>query len=540
MTLFLQTFKNTNTMKARYFFLAAALFAAGQLLAQETYQNAKVTIEDLNGTARYVGTGGALDALGAEISTAGTNPAGIGLFRRGKVEATVGVVSQQDAAEYNHGNATNVSFDQAGFVWSNRTGETSFVNLAFNYHKSRNFDYILSADAAFGATTPEGNTVYASQNKLSYMKLINGYMYQLDPEGFPMWNRELSSCNQLDDLYEKNVLYASGEEFPYFYEAQSYDFDRAHKGYIGEYDLNISGNINDRVYLGLTVGLHDVHYKHIGDYTEKIFPNEENINKLNVYDERKITGVGADVKAGILFRPISYMPLIIGASISSPIYYDLKTSNYTELSDGRNTSWASDEYKYKIYTPWKFGLNAGYTDGRYFALGATYEYSDYGSILTRVDDDGSYYIYDYYESSHNDKDMNYHTENTLKGVSTIKLGAEVKPIPELALRCGYNYVSPAYNKLGFKDGSIQSNGSYVSSATDFTNWKATNRFTLGLGYRLGKTNIDVAYQYSNTKGDFYPFMSYEDVEFYSFDNIAKAVEVSNKRHQVVCTIGYAF
>ena len=509
-------------------------------MAQETYQNAKVTIEDLNGTARYVGTGGALDALGAEISTAGTNPAGIGLFRRGKVEATVGVVSQQDAAEYNHGNATNVSFDQAGFVWSNRTGETSFVNLAFNYHKSRNFDYILSADAAFGATTPEGNTVYASQNKLSYMKLINGYMYQLDPEGFPMWNRELSSCNQLDDLYEKNVLYASGEEFPYFYEAQSYDFDRAHKGYIGEYDLNISGNINDRVYLGLTVGLHDVHYKHIGDYTEKIFPNEENINKLNVYDERKITGVGADVKAGILFRPISYMPLIIGASISSPIYYDLKTSNYTELSDGRNTSWASDEYKYKIYTPWKFGLNAGYTDGRYFALGATYEYSDYGSILTRVDDDGSYYIYDYYESSHNDKDMNYHTENTLKGVSTIKLGAEVKPIPELALRCGYNYVSPAYNKLGFKDGSIQSNGSYVSSATDFTNWKATNRFTLGLGYRLGKTNIDVAYQYSNTKGDFYPFMSYEDVEFYSFDNIAKAVEVSNKRHQVVCTIGYAF
>ena len=527
-------------MKARTIYMAVALLVAGQMAAQETYENAKVSIEDLNGTARYVGSGGALDALGAEISTISTNPAGIGLFRHSKVDVSAGVVSQQDAAEYNHGKATNMSFDQAGFVWASRTGERSFVNVAFNYHKSRNFDYILSADAAFGSQTPEGQTVYASQNKLSYMKLINGYMYQLDAKGYPIYDRDLASCNQLDDLYERNLLYASGEDIPYFYEAQSYDFDRAHKGYIGEYDINISGNLNDRVYLGLTLGIHDVHYKHIGDYTEKILPNPDNINRINVYDERKITGVGADIKAGILFRPVEELPLILGASISSPIYYDLKTSNYTEMSDGKNTSWASDEYKYKLYTPWKFGLNAGYTDGRYFALGATFDYADYGSVKTRINDGGDYYAYEYYESSHNDSEMNKHTDETLKGVCTLKVGAEVKPTPELALRAGYNYVSPVFSKIGFKDGLIQSNGSYVSSATDFTNWKATNRFTLGLGYRLGKTNLDVAYQYSNTKGDFYPFASYEDNEFYSFDNIAKGVEVNNKRHQVVCTIGYTF
>ena len=53
--------------------------------AQETYENAKVITEDLNGTARYVGMGGATDALGADISTISTNPAGIGLFRHSKV-----------------------------------------------------------------------------------------------------------------------------------------------------------------------------------------------------------------------------------------------------------------------------------------------------------------------------------------------------------------------------------------------------------------------------------------------------------------------
>ena len=50
--------------------------------AQETYENAILANEDLNGTARYVGMGGALEALGADISTIGSNPAGIGLFRK--------------------------------------------------------------------------------------------------------------------------------------------------------------------------------------------------------------------------------------------------------------------------------------------------------------------------------------------------------------------------------------------------------------------------------------------------------------------------
>ena len=54
-------------MKIKYFLMAVALLSAGQAAAQETYENAKIAGEDLNGTARYVGMGGALDALGADI-----------------------------------------------------------------------------------------------------------------------------------------------------------------------------------------------------------------------------------------------------------------------------------------------------------------------------------------------------------------------------------------------------------------------------------------------------------------------------------------
>ena len=41
-----------------------ALASVGAVMAQETYENAKIATEDLNGTARYVGMGGAMDALG--------------------------------------------------------------------------------------------------------------------------------------------------------------------------------------------------------------------------------------------------------------------------------------------------------------------------------------------------------------------------------------------------------------------------------------------------------------------------------------------
>ena len=136
--------------------------------------------------------------------------------------------------------------------------------------------------------------------------------------------------------------------------------------------------------------------------------------------------------------------------------------------------------------------------------------------------------------------MNRHTKNTLKGVSTLKVGAELKPYPELAVRLGYNYVSPMYRSDGFKDGTLEADGSLFASATDYTNWKSTNRITCGLGYMLGKVNLDLTYQYSATDGEFSPFMNYVDNADTSENNVANAVNVSNKRHQLLFTIGYHF
>ncbi len=524
--------------------------------AQETYENTKLIDNDLNGTARYVGMGGAMEALGADISVINSNPAGIGLFRRSSGSVSFGLVSQDGASSFKYGNKTNASFDQAGFVYSLRDGRRTFINFGFNYHKSKNFDYILNAASGLNG---------ASQHKLSYMKaLANENNLDKTSSG---WRGKFAYTSQLDNLYYNTLMMTSSDGF-FYNDASRYEFGRAETGYIGEYDFNTSVNVNDRVYLGITIGIHDVHYTGHSLYNEALVNlNNQTVGDITVNDERRITGTGYNASFGIIFRPVDASPFRIGLSVTTPTWYDLKTSNYTYLINNTKADGGGklqgdypnyttgESYEFKLFTPWKFGVSLGHTVGNYLALGASYEYADYSRLDTRVNDgyDVDYWG-DVYEHSSSDEPMNRHTRETLKAVSTFKIGAEAKVMPNLAVRAGYNYVSPMFKKEGYKDGNIDSYGSNYSSATDYTNWEATNRYTVGVGYTLGKMSFDLAYQYAQTNGKFHPFAdSYLDYTYpgqdsngndvtmtESLDNYANAVKVSNKRNQLLLTLTYRF
>ena len=518
-------------MKTRLLYLASLALLAMPAVAQETYENTKLIDNDLNGTARYVGMGGAMEALGADISTMSTNPAGVGLFRKSKVDGSLSVTSQEKYKSFGNADKTALSFDQLGIVYSMKQWNGSYLNFGFNYHKSRNFNQILGAASVLNG---------ASQNKLTYLKLSKGVVESTNDLNY----------TQVDYLYDSHLIGEDGEidgkpvRTYYYYPADRYIFDSGDKGYIGEYDFNVSGNLGNRWYLGLTVGIHDVHYNGYSEYAEHLEENAEGIDNMALIDSRKITGTGFDVKLGAIFRPIESSPFRIGAYIHTPTFYDLTTSNYTVLTDGKDAFNSSESLSFKVNTPWKFGLSLGHTVDNVLALGVTYEYADYGSMDSR-EKDGSYYdswYGDYYETSSSDKSMNRHTERTLKGVHTLKVGGEVKVTPHFAVRAGYNYLSGMYDMNdGYKDGTIYSQGSYYASQTAYTNWKATNRLTCGVGYSFNNFNIDFAYQYSTTKGEFHPFMNYfAGADEPENNNVASGVDVKNNRHQFLMTVGYRF
>ena len=544
------------------------------MAAQDTYENARFLGNDLNGTARYVGMGGALEALGADISTISTNPAGIGLFRHSYVGLSFGGVNLQGSKEFDNLGKTNLSFDQAGFVYSNVFGEESYVNLAFNYHKSRNFDQILQTNSVFARHNGQG----ASLGKLAFAKSTKhsdtnggydlglnsksgmwmGYRNPLENSqyGYPFtqWDYLYTNAYNIDDVNDPEGL-------PIFSEAGDYFFDKAHRGWIADFDFNLSGNIGSRAFWGITLGFHDINYKGYSIYDEMIINRKDlPVGNILLEDDHKIEGDGVDVKAGVIFRPFEESPFRVGLSVATPTWYKMKSTNYTTiynytyegeyeqlLPDGIDRwGWADlssdDTYEYKYYTPWKFGLSLGHTIGNQLALGASYEYSDYSSASTRTLDG----TFDYYgnEDSRKDRVINDHTGKTLKGVSLLKLGAELKPDPSFAVRLGYNYQSAAYEKNGIRDTQLDSPSIYFSSTANYVNWESTHRITCGLGYKYQGLSLDLAYQYSTTKGTFYPFQP--NVTFIDPDDdvaetcISTSAPVDFKRHQLLFTIGYTF
>jgi hypothetical protein len=72
------------------------------------------------------------------------------------------------------------------------------VNFAFNYHKSRNFNQILEAADALD---------HASQNKLTYAKDKNDLLFKYDNKDRPDLENPYVQCNQLDDMYYRNMIY---------------------------------------------------------------------------------------------------------------------------------------------------------------------------------------------------------------------------------------------------------------------------------------------------------------------------------------------
>ena len=518
-----------------------AAIAMGMVLpaaAQDTYESARLLGDDLNGTARYVGMGGAMEALGADISTMGTNPAGIGLFRHSTASLSFGLVSQADAKKFDGLGKTNMSFDQAGFVYSARISPRSIINVGFNYHKGKNFDQILSA-----ANRLSG----CSQNGLTYKKAERG-IYELDENksgDVIGWEGDYRSYSFSEaDYMNANVLLLDpdNKQF-YYYDADAYTFDRAHRGWIADYDFNLSGNYNDQFFWGVTLGIKDVHYKGYSEYAESLINLQgDNIGSVAYGDERKIKGTGFNLKFGAIVRPLEESPFRIGAYIHTPTWYELTSSNSSVMINNTNNigSWdrghSEQSYDFAYHTPWKFGLSLGTTIGTELALGATYEYSDYSASQNRIIDG-----YDYYDNADTSTDdaMKVNTERSLKGVSTFKLGAEYKPVPELALRIGYNYLTSGYKMDGVRDTEVDSPGVMYASTTDYVNWKDTQRLTLGVGFKVGKMNIDLAYQLSKTDGEFHPFQAYNSWTDSSLMDTG-ITKVTNKRSQGLLTIGYTF
>ena len=249
----------------------------------------------------------------------------------------------------------------------------------------------------------------------------------------------------------------------------------------------------------------------------------------------KLTGVGFDFKVGTILRPFEDSPFKLGLAVHTPTFYQMTWATSARLvsdlfKDGKPLKTTVDSYdylnngdmkmEYQTSTPWAFDASLGYTVGNRLALGAEYEYKDYSTMRFR------------YSDGENMKWQTNESKLCLKGVHTLRLGAEYRVMPMLALRAGYNYISPAFKDKALKAFPNES----INSDTDFANLQATNNYTLGIGYRGQSFYADLAYKHSVQKGNFYPF-AYNGGDAYV---IPEATRMTNTRNQLLLTVGMRF
>ena len=403
--------------------------------AQTSFDAAKLYEEELNGTARYVGMGGAMSALGSDPSVISHNPAGIGTYRTSDVNITPSFFGSSVSTDP-LATKTNPGVGNGRTYYSKNT--KSDVNMALD-----NFSAIFS-----GA---ESGDTYANFG-FSYRKLQN-------------MDRDLDYIDAFDD-------------------ADGYEVWREYKDHqrnkINSFDFNISCNLKDLLYLGWTVGIlstdtwsEGYFYDYYGKGVHPEYPDGLDytaVDKMNESD-----GSGWNMSFGAIIRPIPALRL--GAAIKTPTYYRQKLEYadylYAFEGDQKDGSRFSNSVDYKFSSPWSLNLSAGLTFGSgsvNCALGAEYEkhFTQRSSLSignTRMDSQGAIDFDDF---------------------STIKTGAEIN-ISNLSIRGGYNFIEPMFKSdaapfLGDSEFNAGNPGELGRTDFQVDRLGKTQYFTGGLGY----------------------------------------------------------
>jgi hypothetical protein len=520
---------------------ALLLLAVTGAEAQTIYDGTDLTRSDLSGTARFVGMGGAMSALGGDLSTMGTNPAGIGIYRSNDASITFGYSMNSTDSKYD-GNSfsagkNRLGFDQAGFVFSTKMGNLTslrYLNFGFNYHKRNSLYKNMTMQGLMGSF----DGAYISQIR---------YMGQQGMDASSWAGDDFLA----DDIFQNNEagwLGALGV-WSGFVTNKSFDcyipgnadgfFISRERGGIDQYDFNMAMNFDDRFYFGLTLNAYDVNYDKYALWDERFETGEG--YSMNTYS--KIKGSGFGLQIGAIVRPFETSPLRIGLAIHTPTWYRLTYTtgalmggidllnnnnqivNYPDI-DTYGILGSDANRDYELQTPWLFNVSLGYTVGSKLALDAEYEYEDYSSMAFKYPE-GDKMEYETGEAKAN-----------LKGVHTVRAGLEYKPVSAFALRLGYNYSTTAYKDNAMK--WLPQNS--LNTDTDFANTKAMQTVTAGLGYRGKMFYMDLAYKLNAYKADFYPFFNELAANGGQtmYDVTPAATEVSNLRHQVLLTLGIRF
>lgn len=448
------------------------------------------------GTARYAAQGGAIGALGADLTSMVTNPAGLAFYRSSDFNISPSFYWVNTSSDFQGYGATD---SQLRF----HLASLSMVNARTMGQENG----IVGAAFGFGYNT------LANFNKNVYIQGLSPNSSMLDD--FTM--RANADPDNLDPFYEQ--LAFDTYLMPWDETAEVYWHDMQldgygqqlsrsslESGYIGEYSLSGAINFSNLLYFGGTFGIHAV--RHFEDIYHSEVDHDDHVIDFDSFRFREFNstrGWGLTGRFGLIVRPMQL--LRIGASFHLPTYYWLTDKKYTDMSStwdngsGIPDATASSPdgvYDYRLQTPLRVTANTSLILFKLATLSLGYEYVDYGSA--KLD------AFDY-----NFFDENNEIGQDLSSVHNLMAGAEVR-LGNLYLRGGARYYDSPYS----------------DPRNDADSWV----YSGGLGVRTNRGYFDISYSHSGRTDVYGMYSPQPGVNEVSINDI--------KGNNIICTLGFKF
>jgi hypothetical protein len=496
----------------RKLYILACLLIGQQVIAQTPEDALRMTWTTPSGTARHQAIGGAMGSLGGEITSTFVNPAGLGFYKTGEIVLSPGVSWLRTNSSFRGSDAMSLketnkfNFGTSGIVWgwSNKYSKwnSSAFSLAVNRTANFNQDIFYSGANDYSSFTENAANEFfdyysarknanpglsdativdqaLNDNSISIPTKLALYTYLVDIDSTGGQKNVISRAELLGTVGQENRIIT--------------------KGGITEIALGFATNMDDKVYIGGSLGLPIVNYNRTSTYTERdISGNDANKYNFFTYSEDfSSKGFGINAKLGVIFKPQDYVRL--GVAIHSPTLYSLRdkfSSRMVTDLENRFTPRVVDdvksdiftdnvpvEYRYDLVSPLRVMVSGSYVlreiedvrKQRGF-LTADIEYINYKwSSFAAADEttDESYY-----------NGVNGDIDDAYKGAFNFRVGGELK-FHTIMTRLGFAYYGNPYS-----DKELKARRMYLSG---------------GLGYRNKGIFLDLTYIHQLNRDVNFPY-----------------------------------
>ena len=461
----------------------------------------KFSSQNTFGTSKFNSMSGAFGSLGGDFSNLSHNPAGLGMYQFSEFTYTNSFGRNIVTSDFRNIKERdwqiNSQTENIGIVLSNPKSDLNVkrINFGVGWNQTASFN-----ERIFIASTN-------SENSLAdvFLSRANGHLINdLDPflEYLAFWTDVIDLADNSIDTSTNYYLYDNGnyishvnsvsEKFQYLQKESS--------GYTGEVPISLATSIDDKLYMGVSMGIPIIEYSERTLYGESSF--SDTISDLTAFDLNRsliVSGSGINIKAGAIYRLNNNFR--VGLSAHSPSYISIQeefnSSMRTSFSNGESSSESSPYgfFEYDLITPWKIILGASSTFNN-LLLSIDYETIDYSFISLQSD-------IERFSEENDFMSTNYVRTNN------IKIGGEYRT-NNLSLRFGYS-----------------EHGSPIKDNEDFN--LVTN--SIGIGYSIGNYFIDASY--TNSKGK-------QNYNLYAVNGVSETAELEKDRHRIVLGIGLKF